>query len=209
MADQTAIAGLILAGGLGRRIGGDKAFRTLGGTPLLARSIGRLHGQLDRLAISANGDPARFAAFGLPVLADPVPNHPGPLAGILAGLDWAACLAPAIHWMISAAVDQPFLPLDLVARLRQARQADRVVLAASGGRAHPVAALWPVAARHALRTALAGGVRKVAAFADQLHPVIVDWQVTDQDPFFNINDPADLAHAEAEMVALERSNPTG
>jgi len=131
-----ATPGVLLAGGLARRMGGgDKPMRQIGGRSILARAIGRLTPQCDGLLLSANGDPARFKDFGLPVLADTVANHPGPLAGILAALDWAAANRPEVSWVLSVAADCPFLPSDLVSRLHHARaeQDAELAVAASGG----------------------------------------------------------------------------
>src|SRR5579859_1574255 len=147
-------AGLVLAGGLARRMGGgDKALLPLAGRPLLAHVLDRV--RLGPIAISANGDPARFSQFGLPVLPDGIPDQAGPLAGILAGLEWAAAL-PEVDHLISVPADTPFLPPDLVARLIAARDAAdaEIALAASGGRLHPVVGLWPVALAADLRRAL-------------------------------------------------------
>jgi molybdopterin-guanine dinucleotide biosynthesis protein A len=117
-----ATLGVLLAGGLARRMGGgDKPMRTVGGRPILERVIERLAPQCDGLVLSANGDPVRFASFGLPVIADTVEDFAGPLAGILSTLDWAATHRPDIEWVVSVAADCPFLPRDLVARLQQAR----------------------------------------------------------------------------------------
>ena len=139
--------GVLLAGGLARRMGGgDKPMRQIGGRTILARVIARLQPQCDDLILNANGDPARFAAFGLPVIADTVENFPGPLAGILAALDWAAANRPEVEFILSAAADCPFLPRDLVARLHQARMAEdaQLAVAASDGQSHPVIGLWNV-----------------------------------------------------------------
>src|SRR5689334_16033864 len=143
-----AIPGVLLAGGLARRMGGgDKPMRTIGGKTILARVIARLAPQCDGLILNANGDPARFAPFGLPVIADDVADFPGPLAGILAALDWMAANRPEVKRVLSAAADCPFLPRDLVARLEQARAGGNAELAvaASGGQTHPVVGLWSVA----------------------------------------------------------------
>ena len=154
------VVGLLLAGGQSRRMGGgDKALRLLGGIPLLERVIERLRPQVDALVLNANGDPTRFANFALPVAADTVPGFVGPLAGVLAGLDWAASHRPDCPYVVSAATDAPFLPIDLVVRLAEALDeagAD-LACAASGGRSHPVFGLWPVRLRDDLRRAVVMG----------------------------------------------------
>ena len=190
--------GTILAGGLARRMGGgDKALRTVGGQAVLARLIARMAPQVTRLLLNANGDPARFAGFGLRVVGDNVPDRPGPLAGVLAGLDWAARFMPGVPWVVTAPGDAPFLPEDLVARLHDGRGSAMLACAASGGRMHPVAALWPVALRHDLRQALMEeGVRKAGAYAARHGAAVVEWPVGRVDPFFNVNTPADLADAD-------------
>ena len=188
-------AGVILAGGLARRMGGgDKALRCVGGQSVLDRLIARLAPQVAFLAINANGDPTRFAATGLPVIADGVPGHPGPLAGVLAGLDWAAGLGFAE--VVTVPGDAPFLPHDLVVRLQQARRATAIACAASGGRVHPVVALWPITLRVALRAALESGLRKVESFAAAQGLVTCEWPADPIDPFFNVNTPEDLAEAD-------------
>ncbi len=188
------VAAVILAGGRATRMGGgDKPLLRLHGQPILSHVIARVAPQVEALAISANGDPARFAAHALPVLADPLPGFPGPLAGILAGMDWAAGLG--IDRLLSVPGDTPFLPGDLVARMQQAT----FPMAASEGRAHPVVAIWPVALRDRLRQALIDGERRVGRFAAECGAERVDF--TDApDPFFNINTPEDLATAEARLA---------
>src|SRR5262245_20998741 len=151
------VPAVLLAGGLARRMGGgDKPMRTIGGRTILERVIARLAPQCDRLILNANGDPARFAAFGLTVVADNVPDFPGPLAGILAALDWTAMNRPEVKWVLSAAGDCPFLPRDLLARLHgaRARENAELAVAASAGQSHPVIGLWPVSLREALRHSL-------------------------------------------------------
>jgi molybdenum cofactor guanylyltransferase len=202
----SATPGVILAGGLARRMGGgDKPLREIGGRPILARVIARLAPQCECLLLSANGDPQRFARFGLPVIADGVENYPGPLAGILAALDWAAANRSTAQWIVSAPGDCPFLPRDLVARLREAldTQGAELAVAASLGRSHPVIALWSVALREALRQALVvEGLRKVGAWTGRYRVATVDWPAEPFDPFFNANTIDDLAEAE-RLAALE------
>lgn len=184
-------AAVILAGGQARRMGGgDKPLLPLAGRPLLAHVIARLGPQVTALALNANGDPARFAAFGLPVLPDPVPGQPGPLAGVLAAMDWAAARGEAR--VLTVAGDTPFLPADLVARL----STQPFAMAESLGRAHPVVALWPIALRAPLRAALAAGEHRVGRFAAGHGAVQVPFPAP-PDPFVNINTPDDLARAEA------------
>ncbi|MGY4306626.1 molybdopterin-guanine dinucleotide biosynthesis protein A [Bradyrhizobium sp. USDA 4369] len=196
----TSIPGVLLAGGLARRMGGgDKPIRMIGGRTLLQRVISRLAPQCSRLILNANGDPARFAAYGLTVVHDGVAGFPGPLAGILAGLDWVAAQMPESPWMLSAAADCPFLPRDLVARLASARATEgaALALAESGGQTHPVIGLWPVSLREDLRHALvAEDIRKVTRFTARYQVTRVSWPVLPFDPFFNANTAADLAEAE-------------
>jgi molybdenum cofactor guanylyltransferase len=197
------IAGIVLAGGLSRRMGGgDKCLRLLAGRPILAHIIDRARPQVTELAINANGDPGRFAGFGLPVVADSVADFPGPLAGILAGLDWAAASLPGASHVASFAGDAPFLPLDLVARLEAAVTAgSELACAASAGRAHPVFGLWPVALREALRRALVeDGLRKVDRWTARFRLATVEFPAGRVDPFFNANEPEDLAEAERLMA---------
>ena len=197
------IAGVLLAGGQSRRMGGgDKALRLLGGETILARVIARLRPQVARLVLNANGDPARFAGFGLPVVADSVEGFAGPLAGILAGLDWAAANAPGCELVLSAATDAPFLPADLAARLAAGMAAGAdLACAASRGQPHPVIGLWPVRLREELRHALlAEGVRKVDVWTARYRLATVDFPAGEVDPFFNANRPEDLAAAEALLL---------
>ena len=207
------IVGLLLAGGLSRRMGGgDKALRLLGSRTLLERVIERLRPQVDALVLNANGDPARFAGFGLPVVADSVPDFAGPLAGILAGLDWAAAHRPDCTFVVSAPTDAPFLPSDLVSRLIQGMEAEGADLAcaASGGQPHPVIGLWPVRLRDELRRAVVDeGVRKVDAWTGRYRLATVSFSDRMSelgpagDPFFNANRPEDLDRAAALLDHLE------
>jgi molybdopterin-guanine dinucleotide biosynthesis protein A len=199
--------GLILAGGLARRMGGgDKPLTRIGGTTILARVIARLAPQCARLVINANGDPARFADTGVPVIADDVPDFAGPLAGTLAGLDWAAAHAPELLDVVSVPGDCPFLPADLVARLYRARADARTPLACarSGEWRHPVVGLWPVALRDDLRRALTvEGLRKIEIWTARHGVALADWPVEPFDPFFNVNTPDDAAAA--ERIALQHA----
>lgn len=192
--------GLILAGGLARRMGGgDKARITIGGRTILDRVIATMQPQCSALIINANGDPARFADTSLPVVADSVPDFAGPLAGILAGLDYAAAHAPQVVDIVSVPGDCPFLPSDLAARLAQARAAAKTPLACarSGDWRHPVAGLWPVALREDLRRALTiEGLHKIEIWTARHGVAIADWPAEPVDPFFNVNTPDDVAAAE-------------
>ena len=198
--------GVVLAGGLARRLGGgDKALREIGGRTILARVIARLEPQCECLAINANGDPRRFTSFGLPIIADGVEDHPGPLAGILAALDWAAANRPNAAFILTAPGDCPFLPRDLVARLSQAMIAESadLAVAASRGRPHPVIGLWRVALRDALRRALVvEGLRKVGQWTARARLATVAWPAERLDPFFNANTADDLAEAE-RLAAID------
>jgi molybdopterin-guanine dinucleotide biosynthesis protein A len=194
------IPAVLLAGGLARRMGGgDKPMRVIGGRSILERVIARLTPQCDGLILNANGDPARFAAFGLPVVPDNVADFPGPLAGILAGLDWVAANRPNAEWMLSAAGDCPFLPRDLVARLAAARAAEQTELAvaASDGQSHPVIGLWRVRLRDELRHALVvEDIRKIDRWTARYPLATVTWPIVPLDPFFNANTMDDIAEAE-------------
>lgn len=194
---------VILAGGTSSRMGGgDKVLLDLNGQPLLAHALARLAPQVDALAISANGDPARFAGFGLPVLADSVPDHPGPLAGVLAAMDWAADLGAAS--VLTAAGDTPFPPADLAAALQAAAGPQGLALAAdhdSAGalRLHPTFGLWPVHLRDDLRAAIAAGLRRPRQWAGRHQAGTALFE--GPEPFFNINTPDDLARAAAALCA--------
>jgi molybdopterin-guanine dinucleotide biosynthesis protein A len=206
MGEAFGVPGVVLAGGLARRMGGgDKPLREIGGHTILARVIARLEPQCKGLVLSANSDPRRFASFGLPVIADGVKQHPGPLAGILTGLDWAAAHRPNAQWNLSAPGDCPFLPRDLVVRLRQAvsEESAELAVAASQGRPHPVIGLWKVALREALRQALSvEGLRKVQGWTARYRVATVFWPTDPVDPFFSVNTVEDLAEAE-RLAALE------
>lgn len=206
MADRDLTLGLLLAGGLSRRMGGgDKALLALHGKPMLAHAIERLAPQCAALVVNANGDASRFAAFGLPVVADDPPDFAGPLAGVLAGLDHARANWPGLTHVVSLAADTPFAPPDLVARLRAAqRQSGRpIAVAQSGGRTHNVVALWPVEIAPLLRHALVlEGQRKVESFQARCGVLAVAWPDAPVDPFFNVNTPEDLAFAEREVSRL-------
>jgi molybdenum cofactor guanylyltransferase len=198
--------GLILAGGLARRMGGgDKAMLRIGGITILDRVLACLSAQCAGIIINANGDPARFAEAEVPVVADNVPGFVGPLAGILAGLDWLVAERPGIAWLASVPSDCPFLPDDLVERLHQARREAGTPLACarSGDWRQPVVGLWPVALRHDLRRALTEeGLYKVELWTARHGIAVADWPAEPVDPFFNVNTPEDVA--EADRMIAER-----
>src|SRR5690349_8447936 len=202
------IPGVLLAGGLARRMGGgDKPMRTIAGRTILDRVIARLKPQCDGLVLNANGDPARFAAFGLPVIADGIADFPGPLAGILAALDWAAANRPDLEFVLSAAADCPFLPRDLMSRLHGALEAEgaELAVAASGGQSHPVIGLWSVRLREQLRHALVvEDIRKIDRWTARFKLATVTWPTTPLDPFFNANTMDDVAEAE-RLASLDES----
>ena len=208
--EKPPIPGVLLAGGLARRMGGgDKPMRRIGGSTILERVIARLQPQCDGLILNANGDPARFADFGLPVVADTVENFPGPLAGILAALDWAAINRPEISLVLSAAADCPFLPRDLVTRLYQAlvKENAQLAVAASDGQSHPVIGLWSVALRDELRHALVvEDIRNVGRWTARYRLATVTWQTAPIDPFFNANTMDDIAEAERLATLDGQSN---
>jgi molybdopterin-guanine dinucleotide biosynthesis protein A len=205
------IVGLLLAGGQSRRMGGgDKSLRVIGGVSLLERVIERMRPQVETLVLNANGDPARFAGFGLPVVPDSVPDYAGPLAGVLAGLDWTAVHRPDSAHVVSVATDAPFLPRDLVSRLVRGMEESGADLAcaASGSQPHPVIGLWPVRLREDLRHAVVSeGVRKVDVWTARHRLVTVPFPSEPIDPFFNANRPEDLATATALLAAESGREP--
>ncbi len=201
-APRSGVLGVLLAGGLSRRMGSeDKMLRQLGGQTILARVIDRIQPQVGALLLNANGDPSRFAAYRLPVAGDSFAGHAGPLAGVLTGMEWAAANAPDCRWIVTVPTDSPFLPLDLVDRMLAAvtRAGAEMACAASGGRTHPVCGLWPVALAGPLRRAMEDDVRKVDRWTADYRLVAVEWPATPVDPFFNANRPADIAEAERLM----------
>lgn len=197
---MTPPLGVILAGGQARRMGGgDKGLLMLGGKPILTHVIDRLSPQVAGLALNANGDRARFDAYRLPVLPDSIAGFPGPLAGVLAGLDWAAGEG-ATH-IVTAAADTPFFPADLVPQLMLAAETEGkpIALARTENGRHPTFGLWPVNLREDLRRALEDGVRKVVQWTDSHGTAMAEFPVHGFDPFFNVNTPDDLAEAQRLM----------
>jgi molybdopterin-guanine dinucleotide biosynthesis protein A len=195
-----AVVGVLLAGGLSRRMGGgDKMLRRIAGETILSRVIARMAPQARCLLLNVNGDPARFAAFGLPAVPDSISGHAGPLAGVLTGMEWAATHAPDCPWVLTAPTDAPFLPADLAARMLAAVnvQGADMACASSGGRSHPVCGLWPVRLAAELRRAMSEeDIRKVDVWTARYKHAVVDWPTDPVDPFFNANRPEDLAEAE-------------
>lgn len=196
---MSALPAVILAGGLSRRMGGgNKGLRTLGGETLLARVIHRLRPQCGALAINANGEAEQFEDYGLPVIADGIAGFAGPLAGVLAGMEWAAALGAGD--VVSVSVDTPFIPKDLVHRLSEARGRSGLAIAASTDpqgqlRDHPTCALWPVELAGALRAALESGLHRTGQFAAAYDPGRAVFDSQPVDPFMNLNTPEDLARA--------------
>lgn len=194
--------GVILAGGQATRMGGgDKGLRVLGDRPILKHVIDRLAPQASPMALNANGDATRFDVYGLPVVADSIEGFAGPLAGVLAGLDWAA--AQNASHIVTAAADTPFFPTTLVTALTEAAtaQAKPIALAKTANGRHPTFGLWPVALREDLRTALEQGTRKVVQWTDRHGTAMAMFDDTPFDPFFNVNTPEDLAHAKTLLDA--------
>ena len=202
MAD--GVVGVLLAGGQSRRMGGgDKCLRLLGGQPILARIVARVRPQVSALILNANGDPARFDKFALPVVADTVEGFAGPLAGVLAGMEWAQTNASDCPWLASFPTDAPFLPADLVDRLAGAVATESAELACarSGGRSHPVVGLWPIRLAADLRRAMTEeDIRKVDVWTARYRLAEVDFAAEPADPFFNTNRPEDL-EAAGRMLA--------
>ncbi|MGH7000660.1 MAG: molybdenum cofactor guanylyltransferase MobA [Stellaceae bacterium] len=206
MTAPPTIAGVLLAGGLSRRMGGgDKSLRVLAGIPILARVIARVRPQVAALVLNANGDPARFREFGLPVVSDSIPDFAGPLAGVLAGLDWAAASVAGATHLASFATDTPFLPANLVARLIAAVSDGKhdLACAVSNGRTHPVFGVWPLALREDLRASLRSGMRKVDQWTARHRLAAVDFPAQPYDPFFNTNTPEDLNEGERVSRAAD------
>ncbi len=205
------VAGVLLAGGRAKRMGGgDKGLRALGGRPIMDYIVERVRPQVAALLINANGDPERFSGYGLPVIADVISDQSGsfagPLAGVLTGMEWAAANEPQCPWVATFACDAPFAPLDLVARFLAAVEEEGadMACAASRGRAHPVFGLWPVALAAELRQAMSKeDMRKIDRWTARYNLIEVDFSADPFDPFFNINAPENLAEAE-RLLSTER-----
>ena len=204
------ITGALLAGGQSRRMGGgDKGLREINGRPMLAHVLNRFAPQVAGIVLNANGDPARFAAFGLPVVADSIIGNVGPLAGVLAGMHWSVENEPSATHIATVSTDAPLIPEDLVARLAASLEGrtERIALAASGGHKHPVIGLWPVALADDLEAALNEGVRKVLHWTDRHGTLLVEFPFVgvagaEIDPFFNANTPEEFEEVAALMSQL-------
>ena len=205
------VAGTVLAGGLARRMGGrDKGTLDLGGRSLLDHVIARLRPQVRMVALNVNDDVSRFDSSEFSLAPDMLPGRLGPLAGVLAGLDWTFANVPGLHWIVTAPTDTPFLPVDLVERLFSAvkESGADMACAASAGRRHPVVGLWPVRLRNELRQALIrDGVRKIDAWTGRYRVAEASFSDQPVDPFFNVNRPADLATARTLLARLECHGP--
>ena len=205
------IVGVLLAGGLARRMGGgDKPLRTLGGKPILDRVVDCVRPQVHQLILNANGDPARFDQYDLPVVPDVLDDNQGPLAGILTAMDWAAANLPECEYVVSFATDAPFLPSDLVAKLMAPvlNGTAPMSCAITGDRTHPVFGVWPVALRDTLRRAMVeDGVRKIDAWTADIGIAHVPFETDPVDPFFNVNKPENLAEAEQLLARVEAAQP--
>lgn len=202
----SSLVGVLLAGGQSRRMGGgDKCLQILGGEPILSRVIARASCQVETVLLNVNGDPNRFASFGLPVVADVVEGSQGPLAGILTGLEWASANIVGAQYIVTFPVDAPFFPLDLVSRFEAAIKGStsRLACASSAGRAHPVFGLWPLSLANDLRKALVEeNMRKIDAWTARHDLVEVSFPAEPFDPFFNLNRPDDLIKAEQVLDML-------
>ena len=196
-ATSDGVLGVILAGGLSRRMGGGhKGLLELAGQPVLRHVIDRLMPQVERLVLNANGDMERWRPFGLQVIPDALPDYPGPLAGLLSAMDWAAVHCSACSWIAAVPCDSPFLPRDFVQSLKRELDGARAVVASSGGRLHPVAGLFHLDLRDDLARYLDGGGRRAGEWAARVGARTADFAAAPVDPFFNINTPEELAEAE-------------
>jgi molybdopterin-guanine dinucleotide biosynthesis protein A len=209
MSSSVSIIGIVLAGGKSSRMGGgNKALLPLGGRPLLSHVVARLRPQVAEIVLNANDDSGRFAAFGLPLVADRLAGQMGPPAGVHAGLAWAKANRPGSRFVITVAADTPFFPADLVSRFCAATSITnpKLVVARSESGVHPVFGLWPVSLAPHLEDSLRRGARKALDFvaAQQAKEVAfppLEIRGRAVDPFFNLNRPEDLAEAEALLGA--------
>ncbi len=204
------IVGLLLAGGLSRRMGGgDKALTQLGGRSVLSRIIDLAKPQVSELLLNANGDPARFAEYGLPVVPDVIEGYAGPLAGVLTGLEWISQNRPQCQWLATFPSDAPFMPKDMIAQMEAEveKQGAQLACAITNGRSHPVVGLWPVALKNQLRKAmLEEEMRKIDLWTARYKLVEVEFSCDPVDPFFNANRPEDFGKAEELLALVEGAN---
>ena len=209
--EKKPIVGVLLAGGLARRMGGgDKPMRELGGKPILDHVIDRARPQVHHLVLNANGDADRFKKYGLPVVADVIEGHQGPLAGILTAMEWAADNVPGAEHVISFATDAPFLPHNLVVELMVPinEGASLLSCAITGDRTHPVFGVWPIALKNELRKAMIEEeMRKIDLWTDRIGITHVPFPVEPVDPFFNVNRPENLEEAEGMLLKIQASAP--
>lgn len=213
MGGEGQIAAVVLAGGAGRRMGSGepKFLRQLGAYSLLEHALARIAPQVSGVILSCNLTAQQLPVNASVLLADTIADA-GPLAGVLAALEWLRVERPQVRWLVSVAADTPGFPGDLVARLHAAStQVDPgIAVACSGGRTHPVFALWPVALADALRTALQSeGLRKVDAFQARYPGPRVEWSVAAGDPFFNINTPQELLLAQKVAPRMRHPDSSG
>jgi len=210
--NEKTVTGVLLAGGLGRRMGGgDKPLKSLGGQPILDLVIERARPQVDALVLNVNGDTSRFSSYGLPIATDVIDDYAGPLAGILTGMEWSLSQVPDAEWMVSFATDAPFFPLDMVARLisETAKAGAEMACSQTRGRTHPVFALWPTRLAGELRDAMIKeDMRKIDLWTARYNILHVDFDgpETEIDPFFNINRPEDLLSAEDWLKRQEKAS---
>lgn len=189
---MTGVSGCIIAGGRARRMGGKaKGLLLLGGQTITGRVIERLSAQVSELAINANDGQHAYEQFGFPIVADPVAGQPGPLAGLLAALEWSKA-----NWIATVPSDTPFIPRDLVSRLRSAAEGHTFAIAQSGGRGHFICGLWKKSLAVELRKDLEKGVRRAEDWISRRKHGVATWEPTPYDPFFNINSPEELIEAE-------------
>lgn len=195
------VTGVVLAGGRARRMGGgDKCLLLLKSQPILKYVINRAKPQVEQLVLNVNGEPSRFNDFGLPLVSDSVPDFAGPLAGVLAGLDWSVKHTPESQWVVTFASDTPFFPVNLVNRFLKVveEQSFSLACASSNHRSHPVFGIWPVKLRDELRYALIHeNIRRIDEWTGRYTLSEVNFDGNGIDPFFNINKPEDLEYAAA------------
>ncbi len=198
---MTKPAGVVLAGGLSRRMEGpDKTMMLLAGKPLVQHVCERLGNQTSPLLLNANGDVSRFDFLDLAIRTDSIGGHAGPLAGVLTGMQWASTL-PDQDWIITAAADTPFFPENYVEQMIAAKADNQIILATSNGRRHPVFGLWHISLAEKLEAFLQAGDRKVMLFVQEFANSVVDFTSPDRDPFFNVNTPEDWAEATKRVAA--------